>query len=112
MLQFAALRQELILSIVMVYKEMSKNENVTLYTPDFKDAFSAPILSFNFKDYPSEKTASLLAQKNIATRAGFHCSKLAHEAFNTNERGTVRISPSVFTNFSECEIFINTLKKL
>ena len=96
----------------MVYKEMSKNENVTLYTPDFKDAFSAPILSFNFKDYPSEKTASLLAQKNIATRAGFHCSKLAHEAFNTNERGTVRISPSVFTNFSECEIFINTLKKL
>ena len=96
----------------MVYKEMSKNENVTLYTPDFKDAFSAPILSFNFKDYPSEKTAPLLAQKNIATRAGFHCSKLAHEAFNTNERGTVRISPSVFTNFSECEIFINTLKKL
>ncbi len=95
-----------------VYKELSKNQNVTLYTPSFNDFLLAPILSFNYKDYPSEKTASLLTEKNIATRAGFHCSKLAHTAFGTQNRGTVRISPSVFTKYSECENFINILKKL
>lgn len=95
-----------------VYKELSKNQNVTLYTPNFNDFLLAPILSFNYKDYPSEKTSSLLAEKNIATRAGFHCSKLAHTAFGTQNRGTVRISPSVFTKYSECENFINILKKL
>lgn len=95
-----------------VYKELTKNQNVTLYTPSFNDFLLAPILSFNYKDYPSEKTASLLAEKNIATRAGFHCSKLAHTAFGTQNRGTVRISPSVFTKYSECENFINILKKL
>lgn len=95
-----------------VYKELSKNQNVTLYTPSFNDFLLAPILSFNYKDYPSEKTASLLAEKNIATRAGFHCSKLAHTASGTQNRGTVRISPSVFTKYSECENFINILKKL
>ena len=95
-----------------IYGELAKNNNVTLYTPSFNDAFLAPILSFNYKDYPSEKTASLLADKNIACRAGFHCSKLAHTAFGTDNRGTVRISPSVFTKYSECEKFINILKKL
>lgn len=95
-----------------VYKELSKNQNVTLYTPSFNDFLLAPILSFNYKDYPSEKTSSLLAEKNIATRAGFQCSKLAHTAFGTQNRGTVRISPSVFTKYSECENFINILKKL
>lgn len=95
-----------------VYKELSKNQNVTLYTPSFNDFLLAPILSFNYKDYPSEKTASLLAEKNIATRSGFHCSKLAHTAFGTQNRGTVRISTSVFTKYSECENFINILKKL
>lgn len=95
-----------------IYGELAKNNNVKLYTPSFNDAFLAPILSFNYKDYPSEKTASFLADKIIACRAGFHCSKLAHTAFGTDNRGTVRISPSVFTKYSECEKFIDTLKKL
>lgn len=95
-----------------LYDELSKNENVTLYTPSFKKYRLAALLSFNYKDYSSEKTASLLADKNIATRAGFHCSRLAHTAFNTAERGTVRISVSAFTKYSDCENFINILKKL
>ncbi len=99
-------------AVSFLYEQIKKNDNITLYTPPFSDVFQAPILSFNFKDYPSEKTASLLSQKNIATRAGFHCSKLAHTSFNTDNRGTVRLSPSIFTSFAECEKIINTLKKL
>ncbi len=95
-----------------IYRELNKNKNVTLYTPPLKDNNSVPILSFNFRDYSSEKTAMLLAEKGIAVRAGYHCAPLAHSAFSTSDRGTVRISPSVFTAQHECEIFINYLKKL
>lgn len=98
--------------IQMIYREISKNDKVTLYTPFPQKDKYAPILSFNYSDYPSEKTASLLAKRGIAVRAGLHCAPLAHKAFNTIDRGTVRISPSVFTTTRECEIFINTLKKL
>lgn len=96
----------------MLYDELSKNSNVSLYTPKPKKNKTAPILSFNYNDYSSEKTASLLADKGIATRGGLHCAPLAHMAFSTRDRGTVRISPSVFNNQKECEIFINSLKKL
>lgn len=98
--------------VQMLYKEMSKNSKVTLYTPFPEKSRFAPILSFNYADYPSEKTAQLLADRGIAVRGGLHCSPLAHRTFNTIDRGTVRISPSVFTTCRECEIFINTLKKL
>lgn len=98
--------------VQMLYKALEKNSNAVLYTPfPEKDSF-APILSFNYADYPSEKTASLLADRGIAVRAGLHCAPLAHQAFGTIDRGTVRISPSVFTTQHECEIFLNTLKKL
>ncbi|MDD6728293.1 MAG: aminotransferase class V-fold PLP-dependent enzyme [Eubacteriales bacterium] len=95
-----------------IHGELEKNSNVKLYTPKIKDYNCVPILSFNYGDYSSEKTASLLAQKGIAVRAGYHCAPLAHNAFSTSDRGTVRVSPSVFTTQRECEIFINYLKKL
>lgn len=95
-----------------LYNGLSKNENVTLYCPKPEKYKSAPIISFNYKDYPSEKTASYLADCNIAVRAGFHCAPLAHEFFNTIERGTVRLCPSVFTSAGMCEKFLNCIKKL
>lgn len=101
------------LSIVqMLHKALEKNSNAALYTPFPEKGSFAPILSFNYSDYPSEKTATLLADRGIAVRAGLHCAPLAHRSLNTMDRGTVRISPSVFTTQRECEIFLNTLKKL
>lgn len=98
--------------IQYLYKELEKNNRVTLYTPYPDSDNTAPILSFNLADYSSEKTAALLAKRKIAVRAGYHCSMLAHNHFFTANRGTVRLSPSVFTTPKECEIFINYLKKL
>lgn len=101
------------LSLVnMLYSHMEKNPKVLLYTPKPVKFEAAPILSFNYADYSSEKTASLLADRGIAVRAGYHCSMLAHQSFKTTDRGTVRISPSVFSKRRECEIFLNYLKKL
>lgn len=95
-----------------VYKEMEKNPDIVLYTPPPEKIKSVPIFSFNYKDYSSEKTAMLLADKGIAMRAGLHCAPLAHRKFKTESRGTVRFSPSAFTKKYECEIFLNYLKKL
>lgn len=95
-----------------LYNCLSKNDNVILYCPKPKKYKSAPIISFNYKDYSSEKTASFLAEKNIAVRAGLHCSPLAHSFFDTIDRGTVRLCPSVFTSVRDCEIFLNQLKKI
>lgn len=98
--------------VSFVYKELEKNSNAVLYTPMPEKNKFAPIMSFNYKDYQSEKTAALLAEKGIAVRAGLHCAPLAHRSFGTQERGTVRFSPSVFTTFRDCENFLNSLKKL
>lgn len=98
--------------VQMLYRELEKNSKAVLYTPFPEKGSFAPIVSFNYSDYPSEKTASILADRGIAVRAGLHCAPFAHRAFNTIDRGTVRISPSVFTTHRECEIFLNTLKKL
>lgn len=98
--------------VAYIYDCLKKNPNAVLYTPSPTSFKSAPIISFNYKDYSSEKTANLLAARGIATRAGLHCAPLAHKAFGTEKRGTVRISPSVFTTQNDCEIFLNTLKKL
>lgn len=95
-----------------IYDELKDLKNVTLYTPSPRKFDTAPILSFNFKDYSSEKTALMLADKSIAVRAGLHCAPLAHVSFKTENRGTVRISPSVFTTQKHAEYFLNTLKKL
>ena len=95
-----------------VYEELKRNNKVVLYTPKPVRLKTTPILSFNYDDYHSEKTASLLAKHGVAVRAGLHCAPFAHKAFNTLDRGTVRFSPSIFTKQSECENFINFLKKL
>lgn len=84
-----------------IYRELAALPDAALYTPAPKRGEAVPILSFNYKDFPSEKTARLLAKSSVAVRAGLHCAPLAHRAFGTEERGTVRISPSVFSPAQE-----------
>lgn len=96
----------------ILYNGLKRNENAVLYCPKPQKFRCAPIISFNYKDYPSEKTALLLAKQDIAVRAGLHCSPLAHQFFNTIDRGTVRLCPSAFTTQKDCEIFLNRLKKI
>ncbi len=95
-----------------LYDGLSANKNAVLYTKRPEKYKNAPIVSFNFGDYPSEKTAAVLGRRGIAVRAGLHCAPLAHSYFGTVERGTVRLCPSVFTTRQECEFLINTVKKL
>ncbi len=95
-----------------LYDELSKTDKITLYTPKPEKNKSMPIISFNLGDYSSEKTALMLADKDICTRAGFHCSYLAHRHFNTIKQGTVRISVGPFNTEKDCYRFMNVVKKL
>ena len=72
----------------------------------------SPVFSFNIPSMGSEDTASFLNQNGICVRAGLHCSALAHKKIGTSECGTVRISPSFFTNDKEINYTISTIKKL
>ncbi len=95
-----------------IYKRLSEIDGIKLYTPAPKLNKSMPIVSFNLKDYTSEKVANELAKDDICVRGGYHCSPLAHEHFGTMESGTVRISPGCFNNEKECARLINMIKSL
>lgn len=95
-----------------LYNELDNINKVSLYTPYPEYGKTMPIISFNISDYPSEKTASLLAAKGICTRAGYHCTPLAHKHFGTFDIGTVRLSLGVFNVKKECTSFIDVVKKL
>ncbi len=72
----------------------------------------APILSLNVENMHSEQVAAQLSEDGIAVRAGLHCAPLAHKSCNTINTGTVRISPSVFTEKNQIDFLINSLRKI
>lgn len=95
-----------------IYSALDSMDDVHLYTPMPAVNKSMPIISFNLKDYPSERVANELARHDICVRAGIHCSPLAHKHFGTTEAGTVRVSLGCFNNEAECNKLINLVKKL
>ncbi len=105
-------KHEIQLLKYLQYNLMNDNK-VILYTDlsDCKKAY-APILSFNIKNMHSEQVASALSDDGIAVRAGLHCAPLAHKSFNTLKSGTVRVSPSVFTEKNHIDLLINSLRKI
>ena len=60
----------------------------------------------------SEEVAERLSAYNIAVRAGLHCAPLAHQKMKTQESGTVRISPSVFTQKKDIDFLIKCVRKI
>ena len=93
------------------YKALENINDVVLYTPFPEQGKTMPIISFNFGNYSSEKTAAVLAKNDICTRAGFHCTPLAHKHFGTTDRGTVRISFGMFNTYRDCDALVNVVKK-
>ncbi len=95
-----------------LYDGISAIPDALLYCPKPESGKNVPLFSFNIKGIKSEKVAAFLADNDIAVRAGYHCSPLAHAYFGTLATGTVRVCPSVFNTLNECEVFLNTVKKL
>ena len=93
-------------------RNLEEIKKVVLYTDFFdKGQRLSPILSFNIRNKHSEEVAALLSSDDIAVRAGLHCAPLAHRKFKTDDIGTVRISPSVFTKKTDIDFLINSVRK-
>jgi selenocysteine lyase/cysteine desulfurase len=76
---------------------LRSNENITLYGAE------NGIMAFDLKNYNSSYVSDMLDKVGIATRSGFHCAPIVHEALGTTERGAVRVSFSYFN--SEQDIY-------
>ncbi len=70
------------------------------------------VISFNIKDMPSSKAATLLDGYGICTRGGFHCSPSAHRLLGTDKTGTVRVSFSYLNKLWEIDSFCRALKEI
>ena len=82
-----------------------------MYTQRPTATYHVPVLSFNVGDTDSETVGQYLSQRNIAVRAGLHCAPAAHQTLGTLEQGTVRISPSVFTQKEEIRRFLQEIQQ-
>ncbi len=68
------------------WEGLHRMPGVKLYVPKPEARFSAPVLSFNVGEKPSEQVAASLAKRGILVRAGLHCAPLAHEKMGTLEK--------------------------
>lgn len=88
-----------------IKEKLSERKNIKIYMPDVEDMST---LLFNATDLTGSELAGKLSKSGVCTRAGLHCSPLAHEALKTGG-DAVRISFSAFNTFSECDEFIKIL---
>ncbi len=97
--------------IRILYKSLKSIKGVKLYTDYPELNRSAPVLSFSVYNKDSEDVAAYLDKRfMIAVRAGLHCSPLAHKFMGTIEKGTVRVTPSVFTSESDVMKLVYAIK--
>jgi selenocysteine lyase/cysteine desulfurase len=65
---------------------------VTVYAPHS----AGSVVSFNVASFSSDKAASLLSERGICVRGGFHCNPMAHSVLGSNTHGSIRASFSPF----------------
>ncbi len=68
------------------------------------------VISFSVEGKSSEEVANMLAQKDIAVRAGLHCAPAAHHTLKSPAGGLVRLSFGVFNDKEQVAEFIRVLK--
>lgn len=95
----------------LFYHELKKINGLQVYGD-----FSRPrveVFSINLKEAESAVVGDLLWDEfEIATRSGYHCAPLIHQALGTAEIGTVRFSFSRFTTKNEVEQALSALQAL
>lgn len=92
---------------------MKQTETIpTIQTVHADDFCQTGVLSLTCSTMDTEILAGELSKRDIAVRAGLHCSPLAHRSAGTMDRGTVRISFSVFNTEAEVLEFCQILKDI
>lgn len=95
-----------------LYRELSDVNWVHFHGPEPQLDRTLPVVSFTLGSMDGSQTANWLDQQGgIATRGGFHCAKLAHEKYCTNQMGTCRISPGSFNTMADVDAVCRLVKR-
>ncbi len=90
--------------------ELKEISNIKLY--DNCGKLCAPIVTLNIENLHSEEVAAALDEDDIAVRGGYQCSYLAHNFYDTFDKGVVRISLGFFTTKNDIKNLIFSLNKI
>ena len=91
---------------------LSRQEKITLF-PKMSCADNTTVFCFNIAGLDPEDVGYILENNyGIVVRSGLHCAPLIHRHIGTFPSGSVRISPSYFTEDTEVEIFNDALNQI
>ena len=94
--------------ITYALNELKNLDNLTIYSPDLEK--NAGIISFNLKEIHPHDVASILAENNIAIRAGHHCCMPLMKKLGIS--GTCRASISIFNTKEDIDRLIEGIEKV
>lgn len=93
-------------------KELNELPRVKQFGPDIGEDKTG-IVTFAVEGMDGAALAHQLDQQyNIAVRAGYHCTPLAHETIGTTAQGAIRASVGIFTTENEVTYFVQSLKSI
>ncbi len=100
------------LLVKQIYDGLSHINEVIIYSKK-ESSNNSGIIAFNFKEIESTEVSYVLDKAyGIASRAGLHCSPMAHKTIGTLKGGVVRLSVGCFNTKSEIDMLLNALKEI
>lgn len=91
---------------------LARINGISVYGPPV-ELPRAAVISFNLRAMdPVLVAAELERRADIACRPGWHCAGLAHRTLGTQQTGTVRLSPGLFTKTAEVETALKAIAEL
>ncbi|MBP1153262.1 MULTISPECIES: aminotransferase class V-fold PLP-dependent enzyme [unclassified Paenibacillus] len=91
---------------------LMETEGVTVLGPEVGQNKTG-IVSFTVGQADSSEIAFILDQSfQIAVRAGYHCTPMAHEMAGTMERGAIRASVGCFTTVEDVDQLIHAIREV
>jgi selenocysteine lyase/cysteine desulfurase len=88
-----------------VKERLLSDKRLKVYLPEEK---GSSLLLFNSEGISASALSKKLSEKGVCTRAGLHCSPLAHEALGTGG-DALRLSFGAFNTMKEADIFCSIL---
>jgi selenocysteine lyase/cysteine desulfurase len=106
------IRQKKHLLINRLYQGLNEMSKIQIYSKNDIDNNSG-IIAFNIKGIDSTEVSYKLDKSyNVASRAGLHCSPLAHNTLRTTKSGVVRLSVGYFNTIEDVDIVLNAMREI
>ena len=87
---------------------LSEIQGVSVYAP----RHAGSVVSFNIGSVSSDKAASLLSEREICVRGGFHCNPMAHSVLGSDTHGSIRASFSPFNTADDVYVLAEEVRAI